>query len=260
MLILVVGVGQHVGKTKVVEEVAKCFKQSGFDVQVAKPLSTLNAFHHEEAFRKLIEINEFVSYDVLRLRSVVETDENPKLLNPVFSLLLPIDLEAVDWNTLSLESPLFQTAVIRISTKKSEKVYVVEPVKRFVSSYYRMVERILKEKEYSKLEIDEVDEILLKGREETNRILKELMRKYEVLVVESSGNLAYPNEASLEADKVVVVTPGKYFACDGERYRKAAEVAGKFLYLRCEDVVEILKPKMGYENIKNLIKTELLNH
>ncbi|ADC65069.1 P-loop ATPase/GTPase-like protein [Ferroglobus placidus DSM 10642] len=256
MLILVVGVGQHVGKTKAVEEIVKAFRGEGFSVEFSKPLATLNAFYHEKAFERILEIGEFVSHDVLRVSELVKGEEKLEILNPVFSLLLPIDLEAVDWNTTSLESPVFQTAVVRIE----ESIYVVEPLSRFVKSFLKRVERILRNREISKVEIESVNDLLLSGRDASNEILKKLKRKSEILVVESSGNLAYPNEESLEADKVVIVTPGKYFVCDGERYRKAAEIAGKLAYLRCEDVVEILKPKKGYENIKNLIKKELLNH
>ncbi len=256
MLILVVGVGQHVGKTKVAEEIVKAFKEEGFAVTFSKPLSTLNAFYHAKAFERILEVGEFVSHDVLRVNELVKSEEGFEVLNPVFSLLLPIDLESVDWNTASLDSPIFQTAIIRVE----KSTYVVEPVSRFVKSFFERIEGILRKREFSRVEIDEVDDLLLSGRELSNDILRKLKRKSEVLVVESSGNLAYPNEESLEADRVVIVTPGKYFVCDGERYRRAAEIAGRLMYLRCEDVVEILKPKRGYENIKNLIKMELLNH
>ncbi len=260
--VLIVGLGQHSGKTSVAIELIREAKRLNIDVGVSKPLSTLNAFYSNLAFEEVLRLGKLVSYDVLKMREVAESKDRIELENPVASLLAPQDPEKIGWNMLNYESLVFQTLYIRVSTPDETRLFVVEPEDRFVDSVYEKAKKIKESYDVvERISPEHVEDVLIEGRRKSNIGLKEITKTHELTVIESSSNLAFPNEFSLNAESVIVVSPGKYFLCDGDRYRKTVEVLNNLNpFTRTEDVVELLKPEKSYANIKNLIKDCLLNH
>ncbi|MET1124217.1 MAG: ATPase [Archaeoglobaceae archaeon] len=246
MLLLVVGLLPFdSGKTTVAKRMVEEMREAGIDVGVAKPVSSFNGWYHYEYLLKSIDMKLLVGRDALELHEAAGSTDPIEIESPVTTLLIPPDPEKVGWaRWLYTNLGAFrQAAMLRITcSERTEHYLIPENVEVGIESLREEVEELARLTEAKAVEASEIESLLISARRAADECLRLL--NHEILVVESFSNVAAPTEASLNADLVLLVAPGKIAVYDGDRYRRAVEIELKDPWLVVtEEVAQLLKPE-----------------
>lgn len=262
--ILVVGLLQHdSGKTTMAMKVMEHLKHRGFDVGYAKPLAAFNAWSDYSVLVKSVEYGFPVSGDALKVKSAFTLPEKVEEINPICTVLSPLDPEKVGWNLLSVESISSQLAALRITDRNGKvRVYEIESEwNRFPEFFDEMWDEIRRRTRTKHVEYTEFEQIIEKSRAYCDFWMKRIADRHDVAVIESSSNISAPNCSSLNVDAVIAVTPGKVFIVDGERYSKAIEVAGYLgdpWKITTPAILELVKPEKSFSIHPKKMNDDLL--
>lgn len=263
--ILVVGLLQHdSGKTTTTVGIMRHLKNRGFDVGYIKPLAAFNAWNDYAVLVKSVEYGFPVSGDALRIKSTFNLPERVEEINPICTVMSPLDPEKVGWNILSVESISSQLAALRITDRDGKvRVYEIESEwKRFPDFFEEMWSEMMKRTETEHLEYPEFERVVENSRTYCDYWMRRIVEGHDVVFVESSSNISAPSCSSLDVDAVIAVTPGKAFIVDGERYAKAVEVTGYLgdpWKITTPTILELVKPEKGFSIHPKKLSNDFLN-
>ncbi|WP_456369631.1 hypothetical protein [Geoglobus sp.] len=263
--ILVVGLLQHdSGKTTTTVEVMRHLRDRGFDVGYIKPIAAFNAWNDYTVLTKSVEYGFPVSGDALKVKSTFSLPEGVEEINPICTVMSPLDPEKVGWNILSVESVSSQLAALRITDRDGNvRVYEIEPEwGRFPDFFEEVWSEIRKKAGTEHIEYTEFERIVEKSRTYCDYWMRRIVEWHDAVIIESSSNVSAPSCSSLDVDAVIAVTPGKAFIVDGERYAKAIEVAGYLgdpWKITTPAVLELVKPEKSFSIHPKKMSVDLLN-
>ncbi|WP_457590285.1 hypothetical protein [Geoglobus sp.] len=250
--ILVVGLQQHdSGKTTVSMEIIRHLRSQGIDTGYTKPFAAFNAWMDYHVLEESLKHGFPVSGDAVKVKSELSIPEEVQIINPVCTVLSPLDPEKVGWNLLSLESTSSQLAALRVTGRDGKvRVYEVEADwDRFPDFFSEAWNELRKKTKTEQIDYTEFEHRIERSRAHCDFWMKRVARKHEVVVVESSSNISAPSCSSIDADIVVAVTPGRVFVVDGGRYARAIEVAGYISdpwKTTAPAVLELVKPEKSF--------------
>ena len=251
------------GKTFVGRSLLKYFRGVGYSAIAYKPIAAHNAWFQLETVEKSTELGVLVGHDAYLYWKDMGGEVAIEEINPIDILTVPMDFSILPSNIRSyfsmLESFLSQACIMRISCFKTNRTitkhYVnVEHVRKAVSTLRpKLIELARKLKPQPKpVTYEQMVELTNSPEPITcaDIQLERLTRKYEVVIVESFNNAATPTPLSVKnADKVLVVAPGKALIYDGRKYLEALKIleetlGNKIAYTTVtRSVVELLKPQ-----------------
>ncbi len=229
--ILVVGLLEFdSGKTSVATSLVREAREEGLDAVAAKPVGAHNAWNQYGSLIRSEKLGMLLGDDAYRLWLASEKSEPPELLSPLDVLSSPPDPCALsDLSTyLSAITNLLRMAVmIRISKASGRGVnichYVIpDNLERTLPLLRRRVKKLASVLRAEPLESEELVNIMYSSIKHVDTILSELASRHELLIIESFNNAAYPTPFSLEAYKVILVTPGRAYVYEGREYARRA--------------------------------------
>ncbi len=248
-MILVTGVLPYdSGKTTFAASLIEEAVERGIDVGVSKPFSSFNGWYHYRCLVRSSEVGMLIGEDIQKLHEKARSKDPIDVESPVVSLLLPPDPEKVGWNSNAYTSMGFYNliSVVRVTDLRSTNHYCVySNIVKAVPSLRKRVEEFLGKVRIRNVSVENIERILLDSRMKADKCVRYLNSKHEMLVVESYSNAAVPTAATLEADGVFAVAPGKAAFFSGRDYRKAVIALSDLKEpwsIRAEDVLSLLNP------------------
>lgn len=273
MILITGALPENSGKTTFAEVLVSEAKQSGVDVGVSKPFCSSSGWYHYEVIEKSRELGFLVGRDILRLHTAAESRDEIEIENPVASLAIPPDPEKLEWNFSQYRFSINQLVLMRVSDERTHHFLVSQNLELLSETLREEVEKLLKSLrgDVEEMEVEMIDDVLQRARDISERALRTLKKRHELLIVESFSNVAAPNKESTEADLVIGVFPGKAIVYEGEKYRKAMEILLDFRepwQINLENLMELLKPlktielkpkELGNRGIFEELRNEFLN-
>lgn len=256
--ILVVGLlPRDSGKTTVSRFIAGFLRENGVAVSVFKPVSGHNWFYQYEAYLRSFECGVLFCEDIIKLRDAAGIDEPYELLNPVDFLLSPLDpffyadRDSIGEFFIRSSIEFAQAVIGRITYVEDDKLFntyllneeaLHESIMRieYIGRFLDNADKVVKPRDWREFEHILYD-LTPKA---TSTCYNRLKSKYDVMVIESFNDAAYPCNEAFNSKYVVVVSPGRVFLYSGEDYVKVVSTLDA-LYrkpLRLEDVIAYLKP------------------
>ncbi|MDK2781285.1 MAG: hypothetical protein PWR13_313, partial [Archaeoglobi archaeon] len=219
------------------------------------------------------ELGFLVGRDILRLHTAAESRDEIEIENPVASLAIPPDPEKLEWNFSQYRFSINQLVLMRVSDERTHHFLVSQNLELLSETLREEVEKLLKSLrgDVEEIEVEMIDDVLQRARDISERALRTLKKRHELLIVESFSNVAAPNKESTEADLIIGVFPGKAIVYEGEKYRKAMEILLDFRepwQINLENLMELLKPlktielkpkELGNRGIFEELRNEFLN-
>lgn len=219
------------GKTSVATSLVREARSRGIKALGVKPVGGHSAWGQYDTLVRSLKYRMLVGEDAYRLWLASGRAEPLEAISPLDVLTAPPDPENVRSfeEYLGLSENIANVAVmLRVTRLKGD---------RFVTRHYLAEENL--EKAVSPLKDDirelaglvkaeritgeELLELAARASEHVDSILRRLLPKYELFVVESFNNAALPTPLCLEADWVVLVAPGRAYVYQGDKYSKAVE-------------------------------------
>jgi len=251
------------GKTFVGRSLLRYFRSLGYHTIAFKPIAAHSAWFQYETVEKSIKLGVLVGHDAFLYWRDMEGKVRIEEINPVDILTTPIDFETSLANVrlyLSmLESFVSQACMMRISCPKNTETYVTEHYvnveqleKTIPTLQLKLMDLAEKLKPQPKL-ISRSEMVKLMSNPEpivcADKQLMKLLKKYEVVIIESFNNAATPTPFSAKiASKVLVVTPGKALIYDGRKYLRTLEILEQTIRNQItyttttQQIVELTKP------------------
>ncbi len=241
---LIVGLLQfNSGKTTISKEIAEFFANKNIDIGYVKPISAFNAWYNYDVLERSIEAKKLLSGDVLKMERYVD---DPELANPICMMLSPIDPKKIEWSWINYESYYNQLAMLRI---KADHYTIESDRERFPDFVEEKMSEFLSNVRSTDICLEEFERIVDNARKLSDEILRDVRRKKEITIIESTSNLSAPSKDALSSDSVILVCPGRVAIIDSDRYRNAIDILGKLKdpwNLTTESLVELIKPEISF--------------
>ncbi len=214
------------GKTSVALSLVKDAVSKGIETGICKPVSAFSAWYQYGCVLHSIKRRKLIGEDIYRLHLAVGSDERIEVESPVAFLHAPPDPERAGWETSPYTAMGLQdsTLVYRISDCEKTEHYVIHKnLGRVTAVMRKEIDNLLEFLDPPPIEPEKfvLDRVLTEGRKIADECVGYLAKKYELLLIESFNNTSAPTLRSLDADKVVVVAPGKLAVYRGKDYRRA---------------------------------------
>ncbi len=257
-MVLVVGLLEHdSGKTSVTSSLVAEARSRGIDAVGVKPVGGHSAWNQYETLERSIELGLLVGEDAYKLWRVSGAEEPIEVLSPLDMLTAPPDPESVGGPSGFLMVPdnILELAVLlRISRVERggvvTKHYAVKRNLRRLSSKLRSRVEVLARKVGAEpVSRSELLELAVGAADAVDSALRYVARKHKLVIVESFNNAACPSPLCLQADKVILVAPGRAYVYDGRSYARAVRALAsvKGLNVTTPEVVGKLKPLVSVE-------------
>ena len=257
--ILIIGANSFdSGKTQFAIELGRYLKDSGQLVAYFKPIGGHNYWYNYEHTKRCLKNGQLISKDASRVRTELEIETHPYLVNPIHSLFVPARIERPLQNIRSSLGLAGASSVLVMQR------FSIPDGAGFDTTM--LVADELVEEERVIIGLDEVGKLshntsiysadsLETFQEFENQhyenyvttAFSEIEKTADNVIIESFNDSAWPWENLLEVDHVLVVSPAHVFSYDPERFRK-----GTFLYHRghfpirevtFSKMSDLLKPK-----------------
>ena len=276
MMVLVVGLLEFdSGKTSVTASLVREARSRGIDAVAMKPVGSHNAWSQHASVLRSLKMKVLVGEDAYRLWLASEKAEPVELLSPLDILTAPPDLtgfEDVAEYLSALGSLTAQATLMRITRPpRSTRHYLIKDnAERVLPSLRVFISELARLLEAESIRLNEAFKMMTHPH--PDEALAFLRDRHELLIVESFNNAAYPSPLSLEADKVILVAPGRAYVYEGSEYCKAVrdsissrgprvttpELIGRIrplaaVSLKPRDMEELDNPKEDTRELLNLV-------
>ncbi|RLE63031.1 MAG: hypothetical protein DRJ38_08525 [Thermoprotei archaeon] len=252
MLILIVGLLKFdSGKTSLTASLVKEARSRGVDAVAVKPVGAHNAWNQYDTVLKSFEMRVLVGSDAYRLWKASDQVEPIEVLSPFDILIVPPDSEKTGFDRyLDIVENLFSQAALARLTKieehsfKSKHYVIKDTLRETTRPLHRILTRLSRFLQAEEIEIEDLLQISYSSGMEIDKVLEYLLEKHELVIVESFNDAACPTSICLNADRVILVTPGKAYVYSGVEYKKVLESFSeiKGLNITTPEVVRLLKP------------------
>jgi len=254
VVILVVGVLEtDSGKTVMASSIVRALRREGFNVAPSKPVGAVDLWRSPWVLREVEERGIVVSGDAVVLHNASGGRFSLEAVNPLAMLLLPVDPSRFNWSLQSFSAiasdPIRRAALARLTACSDNGVLgsihlvndqALERAPGHLASQLREVLHTLNPK--ARKASDSAIQSLLGAVNAIDACVKYVKSNSEALVIESHGDIAVPVPLALQADLVVVVSPGRAGLVSGSRYRKAVEVLASletYTTLTVRDIIKL---------------------
>ena len=253
MMALVVGLLERdSGKTSITVSMLNTARELGFNAVGFKPVGGHDAWSQYDTLVRSLSLRMLVGEDAFKLWVASSRAESIDLLSPLDILLAPPDPAKV---SLEDYTGLEKTAVLaRLTTLDNDKVssihFVVRENLMHIAPTLR--KKLLKLAHLTKaVNISGIRlvDMVSNSAKYIDKVLKYLLDKYELVVVESFNNAAFPTPLSLTADWVVLVAPTRVFIYRGKDYAETVKniAAIRGVNITVPEVVKYIKPEKVLE-------------
>ena len=252
MLILIVGLLKFdSGKTSLTASLVKEARSRGVDAVAVKPVGAHNAWNQYDTVLKSFEMRVLVGSDAYRLWKASDQVEPIEVLSPFDILIVPPDSEKTGFDRyLDIVENLFSQAALARLTKieehsfKSKHYVIKDTLRETTRPLHRILTRLSRFLQAEEIEIEDLLQISYSSGMEIDKVLEYLLEKHELVIVESFNDAACPTSICLNADRVILVTPGRAYVYSGVEYKKVLESFSeiKGLNITTPEVVRLLKP------------------
>jgi len=232
MMVLVVGLlGNDSGKTSVATSLVREARSKGVRALGVKPVGGHSAWGQYDTLVRSLRYGMLVGEDAYRLWLASDKAEPIEAISPLDVLTVPPDPEHARSfeEYLVLSENLADVAVmLRVTRLEEDRLttshYLAEEnLERAVPSLKDSIRELAGLVKAETVTGEELLGLVAGAAEHTDSILRRMLQKYELVVVESFNNAALPTPLCLEADWVVLVAPGRAYVYRGDRYSRAVE-------------------------------------
>ncbi|ASJ16806.1 ATPase [Thermococcus chitonophagus] len=248
--LLIVGILPYdSGKTTLALSLIREALEHGIDVGVAKPVSGFNGWYQYEYLLKSVEFGFLIGEDSYKLHITAKSSDPVHLESPVTALLLPPDPERVGWKSSSYTAISYHTNVVLLRILE-DHFYVPDNIKKLTRPMQEIIEPLIETTKPIEIKADEVQYLVMRGREEADKALGIIQNHHELTIIESYNNLAAPCTSALASDLIIAVAPGKAVLFDGDQYKKAIYAISSIKEpwrVVTEDLMPLLKPLKKFE-------------
>jgi len=253
MMVLVVGLLERdSGKTSITVSMLNTARELGFNAVGFKPVGGHNAWNQYDTLARSLSLRMLVGEDAFKLWVASNRVESIDLLSPLDILLAPPDPAKV---SLEDYTGLEKTAVLaRLTKLDNGKIFsthfvVRENLMNIAPTLRRELLKLAYLTKAINISATRLVNIVSNSAEYIDRVLKYLLDKYRLVIVESFNNAAFPTPFSLTADWVVLVAPTRVFIYRGKDYAKTVEeiAAIRGVTITVPEVVKYVKPEKVLE-------------
>jgi len=260
--LLVVGlVPYDAGKTTIAESITLAIRDIGIKPLVYKPFSAHNWYLQYGTTIENLKSGMLFCEDILKLRKIADIKEPYEILNPVDTLMAPLDPEYYIKNRmlryyfiqLNDNRSHIVASRITIYVKQVNKHYNLILINKRAIKGKTLITKDIEKLVYNAdriLEEDRLDEYIAKLEQlripAITSTLSYLEEKYTHIIIESYNDAAYPLPLNIKVDYVIAVSPGKAMIYDAKDYLKAIHLKAmisKTYQIKTSDILDLLKPR-----------------
>ncbi len=271
MKILVTGLLPYEsGKTEFVLGLVNSLQNLGFKPGYFKPVAGHNGWYQYDTLIHSIELGLLIGHDAYVVADKLGLKDIIQVMSPLDILTLPIDpfgkipsirsyLEYM--NTTSKITVLVRfTSNMSINNElRSQHTYIVckDTLEKLPASLRDVFNELMKSIRKRNVLFIDANTLFVERFLENPRIYDAIdenikyLERFDPLIIESYNDAAAPTRASLNADYVFIVAPGKALLYNGKRYRDAVLVSAYSGYpwsIRSSTIFEILgQPLKAYD-------------
>jgi len=254
------------GKTYLASAMLYALRTLGFKPGFFKPLSIHNWFTEYDTTVENLRFKSLFSKDVATLSRIVKMKDPYELLNPVDFLTAPLDPTVfinarVPDMYYSFSYDLLKTTLMARFTKYEDGVlynkYLINEWalrRNILLVDEELIDRITRNAD----EITTIDAtkafVHLINKNFINSIntcLKAIENKYQIVVIESYGDLAWPLPRETRVSMVLAVAPGRVLIYEASKFKIAVELKkplrGLPTNVRLSDIIGLLKPVKSFK-------------
>jgi predicted P-loop ATPase/GTPase len=248
MRILIVGLLPFdSGKTTVGIYLLRKFNEVGLNFFPLKPVAGFNGWYSFDALMKSLETGVLMGGDTLKYTS--ESGQDPKRINPFSVLLVPPDIELLNYRwTLyeSLEGGI--RVMVRMESPWGSQVYYSSIYRtKGIRSLTPLLDRLVAKFRAFEVETTLIEELVQKSWTIADPLVRREMEVNEHVLIESYNDAASPTESSLNVDYVIAVSPGKAIVYSAKDYRVAVSLLSSSYALRSSRVIGAVKPLATFD-------------
>lgn len=258
MILLVVGILEFdSGKTSIAASLTREARSRGIKAIAFKPIGAHNAWGQYETLIRSLEMKLLVGEDAYRLWIASGRSEPIELISPLDIMSAPPILEAFRKTSeyLSVMGSLLKLAVIARITKLRNNVsfprhyLIVDNLSRTCTILKEMILNFAKMVKAERIKSRDLIPLTASSLIIIEDIVKYLLSRYELLIIESFNNIACPCPSSLKADYVIAVAPGHTHIYSGKDYSEVLKrtLHGKLLEVTTGEVIDHLNSLTSIE-------------
>lgn len=207
------------GKTRFGLSLISSLAEVGLRVFPLKPVAGHNAWYSYSAVLRSVELNVLVGNDALSYYEA--TGVRPEEINPLAVLLVPVELEKLDYS-ITKYNLLMERGVpvmIRLS-RGSSSTYLYNAPEYVLEALKETLEKLKETFRPLSVSADELRSVL----DESGYLVEEEVRRsistYDNVILESYNNASAPCFSCSQVDYVFTVFPGRVFLLKGEEFRR----------------------------------------
>ncbi len=254
------------GKTYLASAILYALRTLGFKPGFFKPLSIHNWFTEYDTTLENLRFKSLFSRDVATLSQIAKIKDPYELLNPVDVLTAPLDPTVfinarVPDMYYSFSHDLLKTTLMARFSRYEDGVlynrYLINEWalrRNILLVDEELIDRIMKNAD----EIAEIDTTktfaYLMNKNFMNSVrscLKAIESRYQIVVIESYGDLAWPLPRETRVSIVFAVAPGRVLIYEASRFKMAVELKkplrGLHTNVRLNDIIGLLKPIKSFK-------------
>jgi predicted P-loop ATPase/GTPase len=251
------------GKTTLALALLKKFYEVGFNALPLKPMAGHNIWYSYHTVSRSMELKLLVGNDALKYLD--ESGANIRLINPFAVLFSPVDLEKIAYNISLYENLMYNglPIMVRYSNciENFDYHYVsLESLEIIPDSIRKVVEEMLNKFNVRFTTINSIKEFIDQSPTLIDQCLPSIFSRFENTLLESYNDAVAPSFLSLNADYIVLVSPGKAFLFDGKEVRKIVDlIALPPWVIKGRNLIKYGKPiksfsiETGYDKFNNEI-------
>ncbi len=254
------------GKTYLASAMLYALRTLGFKPGFFKPLSIHNWFTEYDTTLENIRFKSLFSRDVATLSRIARIKDPYELLNPVDFLTAPLDPTVfinarVPDMYYSFSHDLLKTTLMARFTRYEDGVlynkYLINEWalrRNMLLVDEGLIDRIMRNAdEITKIDATKafahlMNKIFINS---INTCLKAIEDKYQIVVVESYGDLAWPLPSETRISIVFAVAPGRVLIYEAGKFKMAVELKkplrGPLTNVRLSDIIGLLKPIKSFK-------------
>jgi predicted P-loop ATPase/GTPase len=237
------------GKTTFASYLLKELKNIGLKFFPLKPIAGHNGWYSYDTLLRSKEVNALVGNDALKYYDIMGIDV--RLINPFAVLLLPIDLEKLNYKMALYEQLMDNGYPIMIrytDTNGNDYYYAIEP-KLIINSLRDILEDL-----YTTFKPTIISDECIKNKvNESSYIVdnnvKFLLKKNNI-IIESYNDALAPTSSSVNVDLMFAVMPGKVFMINGDRLNRILNLLSFPPWIiRTKEIFEYTRPDKTFDII-----------
>jgi len=214
------------GKTTFSLNLIYLFSSIGKRIFPFKPVAGHNIWYSQYTVQESLNLGLLIGNDALKYFKATGID--PRYINPVSIISVPIDLEKINMDFLEYEKYMssnfffMMRRSLFLGSKIEDHYYVSKAIRKIIINLEDVNKLI---KRFNPIEIDDLVQAILDSHEDVSNSLQNFLGKteHDCEIIESYNDAISPVRLS-HLDYLFLLSPGKAFLVKGDRLIKVLSV------------------------------------